>query len=163
MPKHTTFFPAVFLKRVGLRALFYLLTSVLLSQGGAQAQNADAILGRWLSGNGKAHIEIFKDRGKYFGKLVWLKEPMNTEGKPKVDKNNPEPTMQDRPLMGLVNLWDFTFDGDDEYEDGKIYDPESGKTYSCIMTLKDPQTLHVRGYIGISLIGRTDTWTRVRN
>ena len=135
--------------------------SLLLSSKIARAQNADAIVGHWLTGSGKAHVEVYKQSGKYFGKIVWLKTPLNEQGKPKVDKNNPEDNLKDRPLMGLVNLWDFVY-SDGEYEDGKIYDPESGKTYSCIMKIKDDGTLSVRGYIGISLIGRTDVWQRVK-
>jgi uncharacterized protein (DUF2147 family) len=63
--------------------------------------------------------------------------------------------------MGLVNLWGFTFNGK-AYENGRIYDPKNGKEYKCVMTLKDANTLDVRGYVGITLIGRTDTWTRVK-
>lgn len=57
-------------------------------------------------------------------------------------------------------LTGFRFDGDDEWKDGDIYDPESGKTYSCYLSLKDNNTLKVRGYIGVSLFGRSETWTR---
>ncbi|MDY0335364.1 MAG: DUF2147 domain-containing protein, partial [Bacteroidales bacterium] len=76
---------------------------------------------------------------------------------------NPDTTLQKRPLMGLQLLSGFVFDGDDEWESGKIYDPKSGKTYSCYMefTDKSKNKLKVRGYIGISLLGRTTYWTRV--
>jgi uncharacterized protein (DUF2147 family) len=57
--------------------------------------------------------------------------------------------------MGLKVLRDFVFVGDNRWEEGKIYDPENGKDYSCILTLIDANTLNVRGYIGFSLIGRT--------
>jgi uncharacterized protein (DUF2147 family) len=65
-------------------------------------------------------------------------------------------------VLGLVILTGFKFDTD-EWSDGDIYDPEKGKTYSCTLSLKDSGTLKVRGYIGISLIGRTEIWTRVAN
>jgi uncharacterized protein (DUF2147 family) len=60
-------------------------------------------------------------------------------------------------------LKDFEFDGKDEWEDGKIYDPKNGKTYSCYIEFKDEtkNLLKVRGYIGFSMIGRTTYWTRV--
>ena len=86
-----------------------------------------------------------------------MREP-NENGKPKVDKNNPDDDLKSRPLVGMELLSDFEFD-DDEWEDGEIYDPESGKTYSCEMTL-DGNTLNVRGYIGVSWVGRTTEWTR---
>ncbi len=123
---------------------------------------ADAVLGVWLTGSGKGHVQIYKQGGNYFGKIVWLQEPNEADGKPKVDKKNPDVKKRSQQILGLVNLRDFTYDEDNVWEDGKIYDPEAGKDYSCKMTLKDANTLDVRGYIGISLIGRTDTWKRVK-
>lgn len=139
-------------------------TAFLLAIDTAQAQKngADAVLGTWMTSSGKGHVEIYKQGGKYYGKIAWLKEPNNEQGTPKVDKNNPDAKLRNQPILGLVNLRDFTYAGDNEWEDGKVYDPEKGKDYSCQMTLIDPNTLEVRGYIGISLIGRTDTWTRVK-
>jgi uncharacterized protein (DUF2147 family) len=90
---------------------------------------------------------------------VWLKNP-NDNGKPKVDKNNPDNSKRNQSVVGLLILKEFKFDGDDEWEDGDIYDPESGKTYSCYLSLKDKHNLKVRGYVGISLFGRTEVWTR---
>ena len=81
-------------------------------------------------------------------------------GKPLMDKNNPDQAKQGQPVLGLEILNGFEFDKD-EWNDGHIYDPESGKTYSCTLSLKDPHTLKVRGYIGISLLGRTEIWTWV--
>ena len=140
------------------------LLVAVLCFGTAYAQNtgADAVLGTWVTGSGKGHVEIYKQGDKYFGKLVWLKEPSTEQGTPKVDKNNPDAKLRSQPILGLVNLRDFTYEGDNEWEDGKVYDPEKGKDYSCQMTLTDPNTLEVRGYIGISLIGRTDTWKRIK-
>jgi uncharacterized protein (DUF2147 family) len=63
-------------------------------------------------------------------------------------------------LIGLVILKDFAFNGKDKWEDGTIYDPNNGKTYSCVIRLKNESALEVRGYIGISLLGRTEVWTR---
>jgi len=121
---------------------------------------ADDIVGAWLT-NGKepAKIQIYKSGEKYYGKIVWLQNPTDI-GKPKLDKNNPDKNKRNQPIVGLVILKAFKFDGDDEWEDGDIYDPESGKTYSCFITLKNKTTLKVRGYIGISLLGRTELWTK---
>ena len=60
----------------------------------------------------------------------------------------------------IVVLEGFEFQGDDEWEEGTIYDPNNGKTYSCIITMEDKETIEVRGFIGFSLIGRTVVWTR---
>ncbi|MCS6822551.1 MAG: DUF2147 domain-containing protein [Microscillaceae bacterium] len=123
-----------------------------------------AIVGLWLPSNGKARINIYETKtGKFAGKIVWLKEPIDPNtGKPKVDKNNPDKEKQNQPLMGLVLLKGFVYKGNNTWEDGTIYDPESGSTYNCIIKMPDKNTLDVRGYIGVSLFGRTDTWTRLQ-
>lgn len=144
------------------KTLAWLPFLFLLSIGAWAQKDADAILGVWQSGSGKGHIQIYKQGTKYFGKIVWLKEPNDESGKPKVDKNNSDEKKRTQPLMGLINLRDFTYEGDNVWEDGDIYDPEKGKEYSCKMTLINANTLEVRGYIGISLIGRTDTWKRIK-
>ena len=127
----------------------------------AHAQNADAILGSWANPNVQDHILIYKRGNKFFGKLDWIKFPNDETGKPKTDKENPDPALRTRPDLGLELLKDFTYDGDNVYEDGTIYDPKSGKTYSCKMTVEGTQ-LKIRGYVGISLFGRTEVWTRVK-
>ncbi len=138
-------------------ALFFLFTSLLMAQ-----QKADDVLGQWYSENNESLIEIYKSGNKYFGKIIWLKEPLR-DGKPKIDDKNPDDKFKDRPIVGLVILKDFVFDGKDEWSDGKIYDPKSGKTYSCFMELENKDKLKIRGYIGISLIGRTTYWTRKKD
>lgn len=124
------------------------------------AQKKDDIVGKWLNPSGEGQIEIYKKGDKFFGKLAWLKAP-NENGKPKTDAKNPEASLRNRPLLGLEILKNFTFD-DGTWEDGTIYDPKSGKTYSCKMTLKGNDLLNVRGYIGVSLIGRSETFKRVK-
>lgn len=127
----------------------------------APVENPDAILGTWLVGKKNAKVKIEKRDGKYYGKIVWLKEPNNEDGSPKKDKNNPDKGQRNNPIMGLQLLRNFEYEEKNTWEDGRIYDPESGNDYSCIITMKDPNTLDVRGYIGFSFIGRSDTWTRV--
>lgn len=122
--------------------------------------NPDAIVGVWLNSTGKGQIQIYKQGNKYYGKLIWLKEPNDEKGKPRLDANNPNDELKTKPLLGLIILRDFKHD-DDEWKGGRIYDPQNGKDYKCFMKLKDNKTLNVRGYIGISLLGRTEVWTRV--
>jgi uncharacterized protein (DUF2147 family) len=125
------------------------------------AQKPDAILGTWLPGSGKAHVKIEKVGNKYFGTVIWLKEPIDPEtNKPKLDKNNPAKVLQSYPIIGTRLLKDLVFE-DGEWSDGTVYDPENGKTYSCTVTLVDANTIDMRGYIGFSFIGRSDTWKRV--
>lgn len=125
--------------------------------------NGEEIVGVWETGNGKARVKIDKAGEKFQGKIVWLREPLNEEGKPKVDKNNPDESLRKKPLLGYSMLKDFLYSESAEaWEDGTIYDPENGSTYSCIIKMKDENTLEVRGYIGVSLFGRTDVWKRVQ-
>lgn len=127
----------------------------------AQSGAADAVVGTWLVEDKKAKIKIYNKGDKYYGKIIWLREPDDKNGKPKLDKENPEEELRSRPLVGLVMLTGFVYDEDNVWEDGDIYDPKNGKTYSCEMTLaEDGKTLDVRGYIGFSFIGRSQTWTR---
>ncbi len=142
---------------------YILLLSLIFSTLALHAQNnPDAVLGTWYNGSKESRIEIYKCADKYCGKIVWLKEPNTEDGKPKVDKNNPDEKQRNRPIEGLVLMKDFSYDSDNVWEEGEIYDPKSGKTYSCKMTLKSNGELEVRGYVGISLIGRTDVWTRAK-
>lgn len=123
----------------------------------------DKVIGNWYSEDKEAKIEIYKEGDKFFGKIVWLKEPKNAEGKDKTDKNNPDEAKRSKKIVGMKMLWDFVYDEDNVWEDGKIYDAKSGKTYSCKMTLsEDGDTLEVRGYIGFSMFGRTAVWTRAK-
>ncbi len=128
--------------------------------------DADAVVGRWYTEGNQSKVEITKKDGKYEGQIVWLKEPNYEEGDPEAgkpvhDRNNPEEAKQDEPILGLKMMYGFTYDADDsKYVDGKIYDPEKGKTYSCQMTLKG-ENLEVRGYIGSPVFGRSTTWTKV--
>jgi len=125
------------------------------------SQNKDAILGKWINSTEEAHVEITKKGDKYFGKIVWIKDPKGTEGTVKTDQKNPDASLRTRPILGLEILKDFIYD-DGKWTDGTIYDPKSGKTYSCNMSIKSNGQLSMRGYIGISLIGRSETWKRVK-
>jgi uncharacterized protein (DUF2147 family) len=118
-------------------------------------------LGLWRNGTGKGHIQIFKNGGKYHGKIVWLMDAKDEAGKPKVDKKNEDPNLRDRPLIGLIMLQNFVYQ-DGKWENGRIYNPSDGKEYKAYLKLQNPNTLQVRGYVGISLLGKTDTWTRVK-
>lgn len=140
----------------------YSLLLVLIFTLPAFAQNKDAVVGKWLSESGEGQIQIYKKADHYFGKLVWLKFPDGDDGKPKVDARNPDLTKQKRTINGLELLQNFVFSGENVWEDGTIYDPKTGKTYSCKLTLVDNNKLNIRGFIGISLLGRTEKWTRVK-
>ncbi len=149
------------------RMLFMVIVALLGSLTFADEDNGDVLLGKWVTEEGKGHVEIYKENGKYSGKIVWLKEPNYPEGdpeagKPRHDLNNPDAAKRDQPIIGLVVLRDFTYAGDNTWKKGTIYDPENGKTYKCTITLAGDGSLKVRGFIGVSLLGRTSVWTRFK-
>jgi len=146
-------------KRTHLMKFFhtFLLFLFTMALGSVNAQKPDDVLGKWLTGEANSHIEIYKEAGKdlYFGKIVWLKDPIDENGKPTKDDKG-------QPIMGMINLRDFAFN-DNEWGDGTIYDPKEGKTYYCTLELDGPNKLKVRGSVdSFGLIGRTDVWTRVK-
>ena len=128
----------------------------------ADKHQPDDVLGFWLVEEKTAVIEMKKDPdGTYYGEIVWLKDLHTGAAKEKLDINNPDEALKKRSLLGLKNTWGFTFDGDDEWTDGNIYDPKSGKTYSAKMELEDDgNQLELRGYVGVPLFGRSTEWTR---
>ena len=155
------------MKKIGFTLGLVVAFCLVISS--AWAASPDDIVGKWLNGKQTAHVEIYKAEGKYFGKIIWLKEPVypaddkkGMAGKQKVDRENSDAAKRNQPVLGLVILRDFVFVKDGLWENGMIYDPENGKDYKCKMTLESPDVLNVRGFIGISLLGRTDTWTRVK-
>ncbi|MAY84032.1 MAG: hypothetical protein CMP59_07860 [Flavobacteriales bacterium] len=146
------------------RILYTLLLSSfsVLSLSAQDANEADRLVGIWEPSHGKAKIKIEKIGDKYYGRIVWLREKIDPEtNEPKVDKNNPDEKLRKTPLLGYRILKDFTYNGDDEWAEGTIYDPENGNTYNCIIKMSDENTLDIRGYIGISTFGRTDVWKRL--
>nr|WP_305852733.1 DUF2147 domain-containing protein [Mucilaginibacter sp. SMC90] len=108
-----------------IRFAMILLTVVAVSIN-AKAQ-ADKIEGLWYNDVKSAKIQITKEsNGKFYGKVVWLKEPLKN-GKPKVDEMNTDEKLRSRPRLGLPVLADFVKDGDNKYTGGTIYDPNNGK------------------------------------
>ena len=154
-----------------MKKIFCLLAigMVLLFSSVVLAQNQDAIVGKWWNQEKDAQIEIYPCDGKYCGKIILLKEPnyppndpKGMGGKPKVDRENPDSAKKERPILGMDLVGGFIFSGGNLWEGGFIYDPRDGKTYKCKLTLETPDNLKVRGFIGISLIGKTNKWARVK-
>lgn len=133
------------------------LLTLILTLGSFLVQansNADAIVGEWLSQEKDGKIIIFKQGEQFFGKISWGKTPGRKDG------NNPDEKLRSRELLNLVILKNFKFTGT-AWENGTIYDPKSGKTYDCILKIKDGnKTLDIRGFVGVPMFGRTSTWTR---
>lgn len=129
---------------------------------GAFAQNPDAILGIWLNEREDAKIEIYKQNGKYYGKIVWLLNDREDDGStPNRDDKNPNAGLRNRRVIGINIMTGLEWDAsDEEYNEGEIYDPRSGNSYSLYGYIQDDGTLFMKGYMGFSLIGRSTEWTR---
>jgi uncharacterized protein (DUF2147 family) len=132
---------------------------MLLVLGTSVADDMPPIEGTWLSGDGDGWIEIRVDGGGLSGTVKG--SPNADDDRPDKDEKNPDPALRNRPLTGLELFAGFSYDGDGRWSGGTIYDPNSGKTYRCIVTWVDGDELKVRGYIGVPMLGRTETWTRV--
>ena len=130
------------------------------------ALKADDILGLWRTEEGKSTVEVYTCGDRYCGKIVDLKfkvyppdDPQGMAGQERVDRNNVDESRRDTPLLGLVLMEGFTFNGT-LWRDGTIYDPENGKTYKCKIRLMEDGRLKLRGYVGAPALGRTSFWTR---
>jgi uncharacterized protein (DUF2147 family) len=149
-----------------MRKIIIIIVCILLAGSTCHA-GGDDILGVWNNQEKDAKIEIFKCGTKYCGKIISLREPNypdgsseGTSGTPRHDNNNPVAAKRSMPIMGLQIMTGFTFAGDAVWMDGTVYDPKSGNTYRGKMTLVSPDTLALRGFIGIPLFGKSTTWKR---
>lgn len=128
---------------------------------GSAARAAPAtVTGMWVVETGRAAVDIEPCADKLCGTIAWMKEPLDAQGKPKTDIHNSDVSKRGRPLCGLNLLWDFSPEGDGAWSGGQIYDPASGDTYSSNLHVQANGTLLVRGYLGISLFGKSQVWTR---
>jgi len=139
----------------------YLFTFLFVAVAGifsAQAQ----VTGKWKTvddetGEAKSIVEVYEKDGKLYGKVVEILNPAKKDAK----CQNCKGADKDKPILGLVIIKGLKKDGD-EYTDGDILDPQKGKLYSCTVKLDGKDKLSVRGYMGISLLGRSQTWSRVK-
>ena len=145
------------MKKITTTLLFAFVGLLAFSQ-----TNAD-IVGEWYNAEKDAVITLFEENETVSGKITWMQLPNDDNGNPKTDPLNPDEKLKSRARMGMVMMSGFAYDEDNVWDDGELYDPKKGKTYSGMMTLKDKNTIDLRGYIGFSFIGRSSTWTRKLN
>jgi uncharacterized protein (DUF2147 family) len=125
----------------------------------ALATDSDDVVGVWLNQKEDGLIRIERVGAHYRGTIVGA--PEGTRKDPNVrDVMNQDPELRDRKLVGLVMMGGYTFDAKASWLGGWIYDPDVGKQYKAKMTLTGPDTLEIRGYIGVPILGRTEVWTR---
>lgn len=118
-------------------------------------------IGLWNTEDQQAKVAI-SDCGEHLcGELVWLAEPLDSAGLPKHDQSNPLALLHGRPVLGVRVFWDMMADADGvTWKSGRIYDPQTGKTYQGKLTLDSESVLTVRRFVGVPVFGRTAIWTR---
>ncbi|QEC43797.1 DUF2147 domain-containing protein [Pseudobacter ginsenosidimutans] len=147
-----------------MRKIILAIIILVIGLTGFTQQPADKIIGQWesIDGEVKLKFEIFKQDGKYFGKLLWASNMFEIDSKiPKKDNNNPNKSLRDRSRQGIVNITNLKFEKG-EYSGGKLYNPEDGDIYSLNAKLRTENELHFRGYLGISLLGKTMKFKRIQ-
>lgn len=109
------------------------------------------------TGEARSLIRIFEDQGKLYGRVERMLDPADAN---RTCRDCPG-DMRGQPVLGLVFMRGLVRDGDG-WSGGTIVDPASGSTYKCSLRVADPagRKLEVRGYLGVSLLGRTQTWLR---
>jgi uncharacterized protein (DUF2147 family) len=137
--------------------MFPVIIGFLLSAavGSAQGFRADDIIGTWRTEDETGQILVYKSSNLYYGKIA------AGTSKEKFDVKNPDKERRNDPLIGLIILKGLKFENN-AWKNGKVYDPHNGKTYSCTITLMNPDTLEIRGFVGFSWIGRSELWRRVK-
>jgi len=136
------------------------LAIILLPLSTLAAFDTDSVEGVWLSADGTGWIKIEMSANGPVGSIAGSPDESGKRKPSDKDVLNPDPALRDRPLLGLTIMSGFASAGEGKWKNGRVYNPNNGKTYKCKLTLIDENTLELRGYIGISLLGRTETWTR---
>lgn len=146
------------------KILLFSLIALFASKG--MAQKAQSIMGIWWNDKKTSKIEIKEVNGKFIGTVIYINPEKYVNGEPEKDEKNPDPNLRSRSRLGLQILSELRYvPKDNQWQNGRIYDPDNGKTYDCYAWFdSDPNTLYLKGYVvGIKWLGRSTTWTRATN
>ena len=141
-------------------ALTAILLTILLPNNAHHLDEADKIIGLWLTQCKDGNVEIFKVGNKYHGRLKWATDMYNTDKTSKIDVNNPDPRLKNRPIHNFVFMNDFEYK-DGIWDNGKIYDARTGESYDCFMKYVNGKII-IRAYIGMHVFGRSEEWERIK-
>ncbi len=140
-----------------IKVCFISIVVISLMQKSFSQNNPDQIIGYWMSSENNLEVEIFKAGGCYNAKVIWLDDsddksrPMNT----RLDFRNPDENLRKRKIIGLEVMNGLVYDKENnEWEQGKIYDPHTGKNWNAKAALTKDGLLIVRGYWGLQLFGK---------
>jgi uncharacterized protein (DUF2147 family) len=141
----------------------FVLAAAIMANGPLTAAPSEAApleVGIWYDDTGRGAVKIDICGDTLCGKIVWLKDPLNAQGEPLTDKHNPEPSMRNRFICGLPILGNLHQMSDGGFDNGWVYDPKVGKSYTVALQLLDENTLKVTGYAGLKFFGKSFIWTR---
>jgi uncharacterized protein (DUF2147 family) len=152
------------MKTFGMAAAALFLSVMMLSTAGFEtirpALAADP-LGTWYTADNDSQVRITNCGGALCGVLVSLKEPNDpATGRPKTDKNNPDPAKRSRPLIGVQIVLGMKPSGPDAWA-GDVYNASDGKTYTGSFTMTGPNTAELKGCV-LGIICKSQTWTRAK-
>lgn len=143
-------------------AILFVFVSLLVSNP-VDPVKSDQIVGKWMSDRKDLLVEVFKTNHGYAARILWF--DVRGMPLPKLDQYfdtlNPNPKLRTRPWIGLEVVSDLVFNGLNEWRNGTMYDPNSGKTYRSYIRLNSPHELKIRGYWGIELLGRDMVFYKV--
>ena len=144
--------------RTALRTFGVVIFALTLAVIPVEAQQS--VEGIWVNGDGDGWIELRITEGELRGTIIGSPDDPDNLRVSRLDTKNPERSLRNRPVRGLTILSGFRLDDDSRWTGGRVYDPNNGNTYRGTITVIDATTLKLRGYIGISLFGRTEHWRR---
>ena len=144
--------------KIFMKALLPVATLILASTM-ALPVAAESLEGRWLTGKRKVAVTLFPCQDAYCGRIDWLAKPYRKDGTLKIDSDNPDPSLRERPYCGIQIISDLRVKKPGVWSGGNLYNPQDGRTYD-IEIKTDGEGLRVRAYLGIKLLGKTEDWIR---
>lgn len=144
--------------------LIIILFSVVLGPVSPRAEDLTPV-GVWLHDNERIRVRIAPcgdgSDEPLCGSIVWLENPDDDEGQARLDTENPDHAQRGQPVVGTTVIEGLVRGGPNLWTDGTIYNPDDGRSYRARVTVVSPDTLHVRAYVLLPVLGETKVWTRV--
>jgi uncharacterized protein (DUF2147 family) len=157
----------IIVPRIAALAILFCMAQFSIAAGStaaAQAQSPEPartdVTGVWIDHTGRGAVEIAPCGAKLCGSIAWVQDPVDKQGKPLVDINNPDRAKRGRKICGLPIIGNTTRQKGDVWDNGWIYDPDEGKTFDVELRLKSTDVLQVTGYLGTKFFGETFLWRR---
>jgi len=126
----------------------------------ASEPDPSGVLGFWMDPPKKLAVEIYPCGEQLCAKIVWLGKKYLKNGDYRRDRKNPDPALRQRSWCGIEVITGLKLKRDDYWKNGRFYYPKKGRTYDVDIKLKDDDRLELRAYLGIRLLGKSETWLR---